>query len=134
MSESHKGRTYTPEQRLHYRESKLGNKNPMFKNGEYDRKLNKYIRELNEYKIWRKSVFNRDGHKCMRCDSVGYVEAHHIISFVTIVKEYGLSSENITKEELIINAQKYDKLWNVSNGITLCRKCHMIEENKKYDG
>lgn len=51
---------------------------------------------------WRKAVYLRDGHKCTICGSTGYIHAHHVIPF----------SEN---ESLA---------FDVSNGLTVCEKCH----------
>lgn len=56
------------------------------------------------YKEWRKSVYKRDGHKCQMpgCNSKYRIQAHHI-------KKWSSAS-----------TLRYD----VSNGITLCSKCH----------
>lgn len=60
------------------------------------------IRDSVEYKTWRLSVFQRDNWKCKKCNKKGYLEAHHIENFNT----------NIELRTM------------VSNGITLCYKCH----------
>lgn len=59
-----------------------------------------------EYKEWRKKVFERDNYKCQGKDcaepEIKYVTAHHIKSFA-----------------------KYPALrYDPSNGITLCEECH----------
>ena len=57
-----------------------------------------------EYKDWRTVVFERDNYTCQECNASGiYLEAHHIKGF-TKYPEY-----------------RFD----VSNGRTLCRPCHM---------
>jgi hypothetical protein len=56
---------------------------------------------------WRRSVFDRDGHKCKECGSQEGLEAHHIIS----LKE--------TKSTAF-------ETWN---GVSLCQKCHGQTEN-----
>ena len=62
------------------------------------------IRESAKYKQWRKDVFIRDGYTCQHCGSVGgTLNAHHI-------KPFSIFPES-----------RFD----VSNGITLCRKCHI---------
>ena len=56
-----------------------------------------------EYRKWRTAIFERDGYTCQNCGQYsGYLMAHHI---KLVSKHPGL--------ELTL-----------SNGITLCRKCH----------
>lgn len=60
-------------------------------------------RSSGEYAEWRKKVFERDGYTCRRCGKKGgRLNAHHIERW----------AENCRK--------RYD----VSNGVTLCEKCH----------
>lgn len=61
-------------------------------------------RESHEYKEWRKAVMSRDGFVCQRCGAKKNLQAHHIKSW--------MSSEELR--------------YCVSNGITLCRACHLI--------
>lgn len=60
-------------------------------------------RHCAEYKKWRKSVFERDDYTCQICGKKGCeLNAHHIKSF-----------------------SRYPNFrYDVSNGITLCKKCH----------
>ena len=59
-------------------------------------------REEPRYKEWRSAVFERDNYICQDCGARGDVEAHHIMPFLTHA------------------ALRYE----VSNGKTLCKKCH----------
>jgi hypothetical protein len=70
------------------------------------------IRNSDDYKIWRKKVYKRDNYTCQKCRvKGGYIEAHHIKSFSKHKKD----------------------IFNVDNGITLCKKCHreMHKGNRK---
>ena len=82
------------------------------------------IKDSLPYKEWRKSVFLRDGFRCVVC---GYqsrtringrsdIQADHIKPFSLIVQENGLD----TREKALECAE----LWDVSNGRTLCIECH----------
>lgn len=59
------------------------------------------------YNDWVKKAKERDFNKCRECDSIKFLEVHHIYSY----EEYP------------------DKRCELSNGITLCRSCH-----KKIEG
>src|SRR3990167_1719593 len=61
------------------------------------------LRASVEWKVWRGGVFERDLYTCKECGVSGvYIEPHHI----TPIRE--------AKE----------KMFDVKNGITLCRPCH----------
>jgi hypothetical protein len=64
-----------------------------------------------EYKAWRKQVFQRDRYSCKTCckPSSGDIQAHHI-------------------RPLEFNPEL---IFDVSNGITLCRKCHLSIKGKE---
>lgn len=87
----------------------------------FRKNFNRRFRNNIQWKIWREKVFIRDDYTCQKCKSKGiYIEAHHIIP----VKE----CLSLKKEELI---------FDVDNGISLCRKCHMNVHNwklKNYGG
>jgi hypothetical protein len=84
--------------------------------------FHKTVRQMKESAQWRSDVFQRDGWTCQTCGARGvYVEAHHIIGFAKIMKEF-----NITTTKA---ARACELLWDISNGVTLCRDCHKLTEN-----
>lgn len=75
------------------------------------------IKNLIYYHNWRSTVFIRDNFICQSCFiRGGKLEVHHIKPYSKIISEY-----QIKKLEDAINCFE---LWDVNNGLTLCRKCH----------
>lgn len=62
----------------------------------------KLLRASPQWREWRKQVFERDGYRCMDCGDNSYLEPHHIIPLRVDM----------------------GKIFNINNGITLCRECH----------
>jgi len=92
-----------------------GDKAPNWRGGL--RTLDKDIRRSFEYNEWRMKVFKRDRFVCIECGVPRkIVNAHHIKEMSGIIKE-----NNITT---IKEAIKCKMLWNLDNGMTLCRNCH----------
>lgn len=78
-------------------------KEKRIKKGLTDGQIRRLIRVSEEYKAWRKGVFERDDYTCYYCgERGGYIEAHHIKNF----------------------AEYPSFRFDISNGTTLCRKCH----------
>lgn len=74
-----------------------------------DREKNR-VRFYNPLHVeWRKKVFERDGYDCQKCGQHGQkLCAHHVESY----------------------RKNKEKRYDVSNGVTLCRKCHVDYHNK----
>lgn len=111
IKEARKRQIFTLETRRKMREAHLGIKSPFWRHGK-DME-NKSERELFmssfEYRLWRKSIFERDTYTCVLCgDKRGNnLEADHI-------KKY------IDYPELRLS---------IDNGRTLCKKCHINTPN-----
>jgi 5-methylcytosine-specific restriction endonuclease McrA len=66
---------------------------------------------------WISDIFTRDDFTCQICGKRGEkLEAHHIKQFAIILKE--------NKIKTFEDAIECDELWNINNGLTLCKKCH----------
>lgn len=93
-----------------YFKNNTGKNNPAynFNLTDEERKNNRFIKK---YKKWRKGVYEKDNYTCQICgdNQGGNLVAHHIES-------YDINKKLRTK---------------TSNGITLCKKCH-LEFHKKY--
>lgn len=95
--------------------NRRGELHPNWKGGVTE--LSTRIRNSSNYKQWRQSIFIRDNFTCQRCSERGnIIHAHHLYRFSKIINDYNIESFN--------EAENCDMLWNIDNGITLCKKCH----------
>ncbi|GAB3883433.1 HNH endonuclease [Spirosoma agri] len=82
--------------------------------------LVRYIRRLDEYEQWKRTVFIRDRFTCQVCGKRNgrkiIIEAHHLKDISKLVREYNITS--------VDEALQCAELWAISNGQTLCRTCH----------
>lgn len=108
LSEIGKRRKLSEEAKRKLSESHKGEKNPRWRGG-ITSERNKIYNSQN-WKIWRLSVFERDGFVCQLCkEKGGKLEAHHIKKW-----------------------SKYpDLIFEISNGITLCVSCHNLTKRKE---
>lgn len=73
-------------------------------------RTNKDWRNSHQNTEWRQAIFERDNYTCQRCNKRGgSLNAHHIKPFAT-------------HPEL---------RFEVANGITLCRRCHLAQHRKQ---
>lgn len=75
------------------------------------------VRNMYEYRLWRNDILTRDNFSCQECFSTEKLQVDHIIPFSYILRNYGISSIEEARECLV--------LWDLENGRTLCRDCHM---------
>ena len=103
----------------------VGELAPNFKDGKCNFRL--LLRASLTYRRWRTKIFIRDKFTCQKCNrkSTGNIEAHHIIPFSSICHKYKINS--------IKSARKCKQLWNLENGITLCKTCHKKTKNYGYN-
>lgn len=82
-------------------ENHVGENAPNWRGGAKDKRLSI------EYRAWRKAVLKRDDYTCQQCDTLGgKLVSHHINSFT-----------------------RHPELrFDVDNGATLCRECHISGE------
>ena len=134
ISESLDGKKLTKKHRKTLRESHLGqkawnkgitglfigDKSANWKGGKT--KVRWLIPGLSQYRVWRKGVFEKDHHTCQDCGEKSRkghqvsLQAHHVKEVWRIIDEYKLK----TSEDCLTCAE----LWDISNGVTLCEKCH----------
>lgn len=92
-----------------YTESNRGKNHPNYKHGFYANR----IYSTREYINWKLSVFERDGRICALCgkQSKRTCHAHHILP----------------------KRDRQDLLFDINNGITLCKDCHASINKKEYE-
>lgn len=85
------------------------------------------IRKLIEYKNWRNKIYERDNYICVSCgyDKGKILNAHHNKFFCKIITENKITT--------IEEAKECQELWDINNGITLCKKCHIEIHKKEKD-
>jgi len=111
-----------------------GENNPNWKDGRTPLILRIY--DSYAYKRWRATVYQKDNYTCQKCGKRGGdFEAHHIKLFIEIfqefLKEYKQFSPIEDKETLVRLAIKYKPFWDVNNGKTLHKDCHLKVHPKK---
>jgi hypothetical protein len=92
-----------------YRKKKFSGENSSWWKGGIT-PINTNIRASVEMRTWRKQVLDRDGYKCIWCNTTERLEADHIKPFCDFP----------------------ELRFELSNGRTLCRKCHQTTETYTY--
>lgn len=86
--------------------------------------LNKHLRNSANYREWKAAVFKRDEKTCQHCGKIEKeMDAHHIIEMQKIIDKHAIKS--------LEQAFKTEELWDINNGITLCKPCHWDVHFKK---
>lgn len=84
--------------------------------------LNFAIRSSLKNIEWKKAVIKKDNYSCVSCGKKGdgKLDIDHIIPLSFLIKENNIKT--------LEDAFACDKLWDISNGRTLCRDCHKKTE------
>lgn len=100
-----------------------GKNSPLWKGENVITPITKRIRTCDKYAEWRQKIFIRDKFTCQKCKIVGGIlhAHHHKKKFSELIDEI---RENLPLLNLFDGAMIYTPLWDVSNGITYCVKCH----------
>jgi len=89
--------------------------------------FNKEIRNFIKSIAWGDKVFKIDDYTCQMCGiRGGELESHHIIPLSSIKAKYNIINIEDVKE--------CDILYDVTNGITMCKKCHKLYHKKLKEG
>ena len=100
--------------------SVMGEKNHNWKGGLSS--LGKQIRKSLKYRNWRQEIYERDDWTCQKCKVRGIkLEPHHKKSLSSILIKNNIKT---LKESL-----RCKKIWDIENGISLCKKCHSETDN-----
>jgi len=75
---------------------------------------NHQLRTSEKWVSWRKQVYERDDYTCQQCDVKGIeLHPHHIIRVKDCIKDDNLNL-----------------VYDVNNGVTLCKPCHQLKHKK----
>jgi len=95
-----KGAKWSEQARIRMKENQTGEGNSNWKGGSSG--LMKTLQMSRDWALWREDVFKRDDYACRVCGSKEHIEPHHIIP----------------------KTMRLDLIFEVSNGLTLCKECH----------
>lgn len=81
------------------------------------------IRHSKKYADWRQTIFIRDNFTCKECGNKqsGNLNAHHKKPFSILLKE---AQEYLPLMDIYEAVMTYTPIWDLDNGITLCKDCH----------
>jgi len=101
-----------------------GSNNPAWRGGVT--KLKTLLCKTAEFRNWKLNICDRDNYTCQmpNCDkSEKLLDAHHVIQYAIIVNK-----NNIKTLEQALSCKE---LWDINNGIILCKKCHRVTYNQE---
>jgi len=118
------GKKRTPEQIADIKKRlKRGADNHFWKGGVST--LKHLVDECDISKNWKRAILKRDNFTCQWCGQYGErLEVHHKITFSSLLHTIIKENPGKGKYELFEICKKDSRLWDMDNGITLCRSCH----------
>ena len=72
--------------------------------------------KIPEYWKWKKMIYERDQNKCVKCKQSNKLHVHHIKQLALILIENNIKT--------IGGALECDEIWDINNGVLLCKDCH----------
>jgi len=137
ISESNKGRKTKPFSKEHKEKiglafiGRTGKNHPAWKGDKCISPMRKRIWQSIKYQQWRQDIFIRDNFICQKCNQKGgdLEVHHHKKSFKNLLKEV---KKYLPLLSLYEGAMIYSPLWDIKNGITLCKKCHNKTKRRVY--
>lgn len=121
-SESHKAWCANNPDKVRQRAKKNSGPNNYRWRGGVSR-LNVAIRRMTENRRWMDAVKARDG-KCQVCGSVENLESHHIVPLSAMMDKHGIMDTD--------SARDCPPMWDISNGMTVCTRCHYKIHGRRY--
>jgi hypothetical protein len=109
----------TQETRMKMSAGRKGDKNPKWCGG--NTPVFKLIRTCVKMSEWRAAVFKRDGYVDCFSGCGGQLEAHHIISFTKLLKQFNIKT--------VDDAMNCEALWDIDNGTTMLKTTHKAYHN-----
>lgn len=100
-----------------------GKKHPIKRPEDLVTPLQLQIRKSFENRQWRSDIFTRDNWTCVLCGQIGFklVADHYPMSFRDIFYKYRI--------KCLQEAVGCAKFWDINNGRTLCKPCHLKTDN-----
>ena len=122
------GKKHSTATRRKMSEAQRGEKNHLWKGGVSA--VHHLLRNSAKYNEWRSAVFLRDGFTCQRCGdkTSGNFHAHHKKSLGKLMQEAKNYLPLFSKYDACL---LYAPLWDIANGITVCKKCHKKLHKKR---
>lgn len=103
-----------------------GENSPVYKGNDKSsyKKLRYRVMQFPEYVTWRETVYSRDNWTCQACGHRGSdLHAHHIVFLKHLFDDNNIESP--------VDARNCPAIWDVTNGKTLCEKCHRSLHGKQ---
>lgn len=121
ISRAKKGKKASPETKLRMSLAQNGERGNKWKGGITPLYLQ--IRHHLKTRQWVSDCFTRDNFTCQKCWAKGgKLNCHHIKYFSKIISEYKIKN--------LQEALDCEELWNLNNGVTLCKNCHSLEHKE----